>query len=205
MLRVKCDDEGWFKGVEIIKKGGVVVYPTDTVYGVGCDPFNESTVRRVIELKGHANVRKPLPILCSSLQHALRLVELGEIGLKLASSFWPGALTIVAPLKERLPSIVTGGLNKLGVRIPNHPCAIKLIEPSGGFIIGISANKTNLKPPITAEDVLKVFNVEFDILLDGGQTPLQMESTVVEISNEKVIILREGYLRYDSILQVIEG
>ncbi|MEJ5293489.1 MAG: Sua5/YciO/YrdC/YwlC family protein, partial [Candidatus Methanosuratincola sp.] len=104
---------------EAIRKGSIVVYPTDTVYGIGCDPRNADAVRRVFAAKRRET--KPMPVLVDSLQSAEGLVELGEAGRILAKRFWPGALTIVAPLREGLPGELTGGGQKLGVRVPNHP------------------------------------------------------------------------------------
>ncbi|MEM3437806.1 MAG: L-threonylcarbamoyladenylate synthase, partial [Nitrososphaerales archaeon] len=130
LLIVKCDEEGLIKASEMVKKGKIVVYPTDTVYGLGCDPYNVIAIKRLFEIKSREF--KPLPVLFSSINIVKEIVELNEIGLKLASNFWPGPLTIVAKKIKALPEILTCGSDKIGVRIPNHDCARRLIELCGG-------------------------------------------------------------------------
>ena len=194
VLRLKCDKEALKKAAQVIKQGGLVVYPTDTVYGLGCNPFDLKAVKRIYELKKRSN--KPLPILCSSIDHVKELVNLRDLGLRLAARYWPGPLTIVAEIKSNvLPIPFIRRLRSLGVRIPNHQAALRLIELSGGKLVGTSANRSGSKPPTTADEVLNTLGSEFDILLDGGPTPLQKESTVVDTISGKLRILREGALK----------
>lgn len=178
------------KAAESVKKGGIVVYPTDTVYGIGCDPYNKKAILKIFEIKKRE--RKPLPVLCSSLDRAQKLVEFCQKGLELARRFWPGPLTIVGRvIDDRLPNILSLGSGKLGVRIPNHNCALMLIKLSGGTLVGTSANISGLKSPTSPKDVMEVLQAEYDILLDGGETPLKTESTVIEIRDRQIVLLRE--------------
>jgi len=190
LLIIRCTESGIRKAAEKVKKGAVIVYPTDTVYGIGCNPYNAEAVKRVIEIK--MREQKPLPVLCSSLENAKKLVQFNRKSLELARKFWPGPLTIVAKIIDtKLPNILTFGSKMLGVRIPDHEITLKLIELSGGFLVGTSANKAGLKSPISAEEVKSVLSPEYDILLDGGETALKAESTVIEASNDKIKLLRE--------------
>ena len=190
MKVIRCAESGIKKAAEAVRRGAVIVYPTDTVYGIGCDPYNVKAVRRVIEIK--MRERKPFPVLCSSLENAKRLVRLNRKSLRLAQKFWPGPLTIVAEIiDQKLPKVLTFGSKMLGVRVPNHEFTLQLIELSGGFLVGTSANKAGLKSPTSAEEVKSVLSSEYDILLDGGETPLKAESTVIEVDSDKVKLLRE--------------
>ena len=178
------------KAAEAVLKGGVVVYPTDTVYGIGCSPYNEKAISRVIEIK--ARKEKPLPVLCSSVEEARKLVKFPRRAVSLAQKFWPGPLTIVSIIiDKRLPRILSIGTGKLGVRVPDHECALALIELAGGKLVGTSANKSGSKSPTSAEEVKKVLPPDYDILLDGGSTQLRVESTVIEIVDDKITVLRE--------------
>ena len=190
MKVIRCAESGIKKAAEAVRRGAVIVYPTDTVYGIGCDPYNVKAVRRVIEIK--MRERKPFPVLCSSLENAKRLVRLNRKSLRLAQKFWPGPLTIVAEIiDQKLPKVLTFGSKMLGVRVPNHEFTLQLIELSGGFLVGTSANKAGLKSPTSAEEVKSVLSSEYDILLDGGETPLKIESTVIEVDSDKLKLLRE--------------
>ena len=199
VVRLGCDKESLFEAVHVIMDGGLVAYPTDTVYGIGCNPFNREALVRIYKLKKRLD--KPVPILCSNIDHVKELVTLGVQGLKLAARYWPGPLTIVAEIKSKdlvIPAVPR--LESLGVRIPNHLIALRLIELSGGKLVGTSANRSASKPPTTADEVLATLGSDFDILLDAGPTPLKEESTVVDITYGKLRILREGAL---SLRQVI--
>lgn len=199
MFIVECNEEGLIKASEMVKKGKIVVYPTDTVYGLGCDPYNSTAVKRLFELKSRKC--KPLPVLCSSIDVVKELVKLDERGLKLASKFWPGPLTIVAKKNKTLPKILTCGSDKLGVRIPNHEGARKLIELCGGSLVGTSANKSGLKSPRTPDEVLKLLGRGFDIMIDGGPTPLGRESTVIDVTGKSLKVIREGAIKASDLLK----
>ncbi|MBI4258574.1 MAG: threonylcarbamoyl-AMP synthase [Thaumarchaeota archaeon] len=201
MRRVKCSQEGLSEAASTVKEGGLVVYPTDTVYGVGCDPFNSKAVARLIKLKERGS--KPLPILCSSMEAASRLVILDTLAERIARKFWPGPLTIVAPLRDfRIPHEVTGGASNLGVRVPNYGCALNLIELCGGYLVGTSANKSGLPAARSLGDVDGALSAKVNILLDGGGTLLGKESTVIQVASGGVKLLREGFWSLEQILGV---
>ena len=149
---------------QIVENGGVVVYPTDTVYGLGCNPFKEDAVKRIFKIKGERN--KPLPILASGIGEIEKIAQIPEKARELAKRFWPGPLTMVLPKKPSLPNIVTLNLNSVAVRVPNHDIALALIRLSGGLLVGTSANKSGRKPPRTALEATDQIGEEVDLILD---------------------------------------
>jgi len=186
---------------EIVRKGGLVVYPTETVYGLGCDPFNIQAVERVFQVKGDR--KKPLPILASSIEHAEKIAYLSETAKRVAVKFWPGPLTIVLPKKPSLSDIVTCNQSSVGVRIPRHRVAIRLIQLSKGLLVGTSANKTGKKPSQTAEEATEKIGKEVDLILDGGPASFGISSTLVDVTSAKPKILREGPISLKEILAAL--
>ena len=177
------------KAAELVRGGGVIVYPTDTVYGLGCDPFNEAAVKRLFEIKGRGP--KPVPVLCSSQEKAEELVSLSPRARSLASENWPGALTIVAPARRPIPSMLTQGSGNLGVRVPSHPACLRLIRLCGGWLTGTSANISGEPSARTADEALRQLGPLGDLVLDGGARDGK-ESTVVQVMGGAVTILRTG-------------
>lgn len=197
---LNCSEDNITLAAESVRTGGVIAFPTDTVYGLGCDPYNEDAVEKIFAIKGRMEV-KPLPLLCSSLAHARRVARLDEKALKLAK-LWPGALTLVAELADtKISQKVTAGTGTVGVRIPNHECAIRLIDKCGGVIVGTSANRSGLGAARSAKDVLQMLD-GLDLLLDAGRTPLGVESTVVDVS-KGIKIVREGFVSRKQIESVL--
>ncbi len=182
------------EAARIVKRGGVVAYPTDTVYGLGCDPSNDKAVGRLFEVKDRQ--AKPVPVLCSGPAVAEALVELNGAAVRLAKLHWPGALTIVAPLKEggRLSRLLDQGSGYLGVRVPRSALCIELAEKVGGAITGTSANLSGRPSCRTAAEVLASLDGRIQLLIDGGKLRGK-ESTVVRVSGETVEVLREGSVR----------
>jgi L-threonylcarbamoyladenylate synthase len=174
---------------EIIRRGGLVVFPTDTVYGLGCDPFNAGAVHRLFEAKGRTS--KPVSVLCSSMTKARSLVELSPKAQALARTHWPGALTIVAPLWRPVPSELTQGSKNLGVRIPGHRGCLQLISRCGGWLTGTSANHSGMPSARTAAEASRQVGRSVDLILDGGRLGGE-ESTVVQVLGNVVTILRTG-------------
>ena len=202
MIKLLCNDENITAAADEIKKGKIVVYPTDTVYGIGCDPYNDSAVDRIYKIKGRTG-GKPLPILCSSVKHASRIARLNEHAMKLAAQFWPGTLTLVAELIDhRISEKIMAGTNTIGVRVPNHQYALQLIDKCGGILVGTSANKSGYNSAKSAEEVLKTLQ-GFDILLDGGNTPVGIESTVIDVSSANIAFIREGSIRREGVAKVL--
>ena len=172
-----------------VRRGLLVVYPTDTVSGLGCDPLNHAAVRRLFDAKGRES--KPVPVLCASTERAEELVKLSGAAAELARKYWPGALTIVATLRRPLPPQLTQGGEYLGVRVPAHSGCLELIAACGGWLTGTSANRSGNPPARSAGEALDELGNSVDFVLDGGRLTGQ-ESTVVKIADGELTILRTG-------------
>ena len=196
-----------YKCASVVSSGGVVVYPTDTIYGIGCDPYNDVSVQRIFKIKAR-NKKKPLPILAGRLEDIEKIVSLGKIGKLLARNYWTGALTIVSPLKDNnISTQLTAGKRIIGVRIPNNKCVLQLLKHCK-YLAGTSANISGEKPPKSALEVMSSSLHHFDALLDGGTVDKGIESTVVDIVDPTAPkIIREGAIKSGELLKVlaIEG
>ncbi len=186
---VAMDRAAIVKAAAIVRRGGLVVYPTDTVYGLGCDPFDPRAVRRLFEAKRRS--AKPVPVLCSSTRKAESLVEFSPKARQLAKEHWPGALTIVAPLRKSVPPDLTQGSSTLGVRVPASEDCRRLITLCGGWITGTSANLSGRQSAKTALEASRQIGERVDLILDGG-TLNGEASTVVRVVQDTVTILRTG-------------
>ena len=186
---VTMDLSSYERASKLVRDGGLVVFPTDTVYGLGCDPFNDGAVSRLFEAKGRTS--KPVPVLCSTVERASELVELTPKALQLAADYWPGALTIVAPLRRHMPAQLTQGSSKLGVRVPAHEGCLGFISTCGGWLTGTSANLSGRPSAKTALEASSQLSRLVDLILDGGRLSGK-ESTVVEVDGDRVAILRTG-------------
>ena len=175
------------KAVEVIRKRGIIVYPTDTVYGIGGDPFDINVVNRITHLKGRS--QKPYPILISNRENAYKIIEYNEIVDELINEFWPGPLTIVYKARYGFPANLFR--RKVGVRVPNHIHLLKLIDLADGYVIGTSANIADKPPSRSVDMAIRYFREGVDLYLDGGETG-SISSTVVEVSDNSLHILREG-------------
>jgi L-threonylcarbamoyladenylate synthase len=182
------------EAVRVVKGGGVVAIPTDTVYGLGCDPSSDEAVGRLFEVKNRQ--AKPVPLLCSDLGVAERLVDLNGVARKLAELHWPGALTIVAPIKKEsdLSSLLDQGSGYLGVRVPDSDVCVALAGKVGGAVTGTSANLSGQPSCRTAAQVMESLGGRIQFVIDGGEL-LGKESTVVRVSGGTVEVLREGSVR----------
>ncbi len=192
-------DEWIEEAAWILKKGGLVIYPTDTLYGLGCNALDEPALRSVFEAKKRP-ASNPLSIAVSDIEMMKEYAELTSEALKLASAFLPGPLTIVLK-KKNLPDALTGGLPLVGIRIPKTDIVLKLITLLGAPITATSANVSGNPPPTTAEAAISQIP-EADIVLDGGVLGPGLASTVIDMS-EKPKILREGKLKKSELESVI--
>jgi len=176
-----------------IRSGELIAFPTETVYGLGANALDPSAVAKIYEHKGRP-ATSPLIVHVSSLEMAKSLVtEWPSEAEALAQRYWPGPLTLVLPKAAHVPDIVTAGLPTVGIRIPNHPIALELIEESGVPIAAPSANKFSGLSPTTAAHVREAFGDAVPVL-DGGPCRVGIESTVVAIANGKITLLRPGML-----------
>ncbi|HJU34606.1 MAG TPA: L-threonylcarbamoyladenylate synthase [Nitrososphaera sp.] len=197
----QCSEDAVASCALVIKSGGVVIYPTDTIYGIGCDPYDDLAVKRIFAIKGRSE-KKPLPILTSGMQEAERIVALGRTGRMLAERYWPGALTLVAPIIDRrISSSVMAGSSSLAVRVPANNCVLRLLRHCT-YLVGTSANLSGEKTMKSSQEVLDSQLEGYDALLDGGTVERGIESTIVSVE-DKPKILREGAIKSREILQLI--
>jgi L-threonylcarbamoyladenylate synthase len=201
MTVLKATKNNTMKAAQVVRGGGLVIYPTETVYGLGCDPFNFQAVKRILEVKGNRN--KPLPVLVASITDAGKVALISQNGKKLAAKFWPGPLTIVFPKKQALPDVVTFGLNSVGLRIPNNEVVLQLLRMCGGLLVGSSANRTGEEPPRRVQEMSDELTTMVEIVLDGGPTAQGVPSTIVDLTQKKPRILREGPISLKAILDTL--
>lgn len=180
------------EAARIVAGGGLIVFPTDTVYGLGCDPRSERALGRLVLAKKREE--KPIPVLCDSLASALRIVSLSPEGLQLANEHWPGALTIVARMKGELPWMIHQGSGTVGVRVPGSELCVELVRFCGGMLTGTSANRSGTPSCRTAEDAVSQLGSAVDLYLDGGRLEGK-ESTVIRASEGRIEVLRQGAVR----------
>jgi L-threonylcarbamoyladenylate synthase len=192
------------RAIEILKGGGIVVFPTDTVYGLGGDVFNIAAIERIYRVKQRSR-NLPLPVLLAdSTQLADVVASVPEIARYLMRRFWPGGLTLVLPKKDTLPDIITAGSNKIAVRIPDHVVPLTLIRGLGVPIIGTSANISDKPSPVTAEEVEQQLGSQVDLIIDMGRCPGGLESTVVDVTGEIPVILRRGVISEEEIRRLYQ-
>jgi len=203
MIISRPDDSGIKRAAEIIRSGGLVSFPTETVYGLGADALNPIAVARIFEAKGRPFF-DPLIVHVSNIGMASGLVQgfPDRAGL-LAERFWPGPLTIVLPKTGLVPDIVTSGLPTVAIRMPDHRVALDLIDFSGVPIAAPSANPFGYLSPTKAEHVMVQLGGRIDMILDGGPCRVGVESTVLKIHGDSVTLLRPGGLGMEEITDLI--
>ncbi|HEX9975633.1 MAG TPA: L-threonylcarbamoyladenylate synthase [Dehalococcoidales bacterium] len=190
------------KGIAILRQGGLVAFPTDTVYGLGASMTLPQAVARIYAVKSRPQ-SMALPLLVASTSQVSAVAQqVPSVAWRLIEHFWPGALTIVLPRSEAVPLIVTGGEATVAVRIPAHPIPIALIEGLGTPIIGTSANLSGHPSPLTAEEVHSHLGNKVDLIINGGRCSGQ-ESTIVDVTGETPVIRRAGAISREEIEQVI--
>lgn len=195
-----ADLDGLALAADVVKKGGLVCFPTDTVYGLGCDPRNSSAVERLMGAKGGRT--KAMPVLVKDLENAERLARLHDGAKKLARKFWPGPLTMVVPALETLPSILVPD-GTVGLRSPKHAVCLTLLGLCFGALVGTSANMTGRRPAVSAEEAAENLGDRVDLVIDGGRAPLGLASTVVDLTKSKLNVLREGPIGRAEIMRCI--
>lgn len=179
------------KAVNALKQGKLIIIPTETVYGICCDAFNERAVKKLFKIKKRPKT-KPLQILISDIKDINNITQNIPFKLKkIMKKCWPGPTTIVVKKKKIISNIVTGGLNTVGIRIPNHPVAIQLIKAFGHPIAASSANISGKKPPRTARQASKSLKKGFAFVLDCGTSKIGKPSKVLDASHNKIKTLRK--------------
>jgi L-threonylcarbamoyladenylate synthase len=187
----------------VLRDGGVVAYPTDTLYGLAVDPRNGAAVRRLFDVKGR-DATAAIPLIAASLEQARLAGAFSEAHLKLARAFWPGPLTIVLPAVGSIATELLGTGSTIAVRVPAQPVAVSLAARHGFCITSTSANKSGRPAATTAEQVSNELTDAVDLILDGGPTPGGAPSTIVEVTSDGARLLRAGAIAWDRVLESLE-
>jgi len=190
------------KGISILRQGGLVAYPTDTVYGLGAYASLPEAVARVYTVKQRPR-NMPLPLLLANKSQIKQLANpVPPVAWLLIDRFLPGALTIILPRSDSAPETITGGESTIAIRIPAHPVPIALIEGLEAPIVGTSANLSGQPSPLTAEEVYSQLGDSIDLVIDGGRCPGDKESTIVDVTGQIPEVLREGAISAEELEQV---
>ena len=196
--RLSADAEGIAEAARILRSGGLVAFPTETVYGLGADARDGKAVARIFEAKGRPSFN-PLIVHVDSIEMANRIGVVEGAARELVEKAWPGPLTIVVPLRESagLSALVTAGQQSVGLRMPKSDVALSLIRAAGIPLAGPSANPSGRVSPTTADHVLAGLDGRIDAVIDGGATPVGVESTIVGFLGDQPTLLREGAFALD--------
>lgn len=179
---------------QILRQGGIVAFPTDTVYGLGAVCTDEDAIRKLFEAKGR-DAGKPVSILVSSVSQVLSVAEeVPEKAQRLMEKYWPGALTIILKKKVEVSDQLSAGRDTIGIRMPDSETACRLIEEAGSPLAAPSANLSGKRSAATAEDVREDLYGRIDMILDGGACPVGLASTVADLTGKEPVILREGVI-----------
>lgn len=189
---------------KLIANGGVIAFPTDTVYGLGADPFNLAAVAEVFRVKGRS-FNRPLPLLVNSLDQAMDLThDPPRRFFDLAKKYWPGPLTLIVPASHLIPLKVTGNTGNVGLRWPKAPLVVSLISAAARPLAGTSANLSDHPACRTAQEVDSQIGRRVPLILDGGSTGDDVPSTVVDLTAERPRILRHGAVSDDELKELLD-
>ena len=195
-MKVDCNTTGIEKTFQVIENGGIAIFPTDTVYGLGCNPYNSSAVEKIYEIKSREKI-KSLPVLAYSLEIVKEITRVDSFTEKIIERYWPGPLTLILKLTDQKLKKSLKLDDKIAVRIPDSECALKLLKKCN-LLVGTSANISGNKSFMDPDECVK--NIKnYDIFLNGGTITSKGESTIVEIENEEIKIIREGALKKEEI------
>ena len=194
---LQCNETGIKDAYDSVKKGGVVVFPTDTVYGIGCDPYNQDAVNKIFKVKGREKM-KQLPVLAYSKKDVESIAFFDDISEKIADKFWPGPVTLILQVKDKKIEESLGLKGKIAVRVPNHPCILALLEKCR-LLVGTSANFSGQSSFDDSKEIVEKFS-GYDILLDGGKISDSGESTIVQVVGNELKIVREGKIKLENLV-----
>jgi len=187
----------------LINKEGVVVFPTETLYGLGVNALSENAIRKVFNIKGR-NYEKPIPILIYKKEILSEFVSnVPEKAENLIKNFWPGGLTIIFEASPKLPSLLTGNTGKIGIRISNNPIAQELVKQADTPITATSANISGQKGCTTALEVYENMGNKVNLILDGGKTKGSLGSTVIDVTCKPIKIIREGVIKLEELREYL--
>lgn len=192
------------RAASILRKGGLVAFPTDTLYALGADASNPLAIERLFAAKGRSR-KAPIPLLVADLMMAIQLVgELPDAAVRLANRYWPGPLTLVLWAPRGISTLLTAGTGRIGLRVPDAAVALALIRRFGSPVTGTSANRSGGKDPLDADEVLRQLGDRVDLVLDEGPVAGGSSSTVVDVTISPPVIVRQGPILQEEILSLLE-
>ena len=197
-MKVNCDENGIEKVVKVIEDGGTIVFPTDTIYGIGCNPYNSKAIEAIYQIKKR-KISNQLPVLGFSKEELEKIAIFDEKSNEIASKFWPGAVTLVLKVKDKKIKNSLSLQENIAVRVPNNECLLSILKQCK-LLVGTSANISGEPPLTTAQECIEKLQ-GFDIVVDGGKISNQISSTIVQITDE-VKILREGAVPKEEIMKL---
>lgn len=187
----------------VLHAGGLVAFPTETVYGLGADACNAEAVGRIFTAKGRPSDHPLIVHIADAQQLTQWAQNIPEIAWKLAEAFWPGPLTLILQRLPSVPDAVTGGLDTVALRVPSHPVALALLKVFGGGVAAPSANRYGQVSPTSAQDVQEELGDRVNLILDGGRCPVGIESTIIDLSTTTPSILRPGKITQEALNRVL--
>jgi len=201
---VPPDAQGIVRSAACIRTGGVVVYPTETVYGLGVDPHNEAALDRLFAIKGRDPGSPLIVLIRGELDLSALITEVPDRARRLASAFWPGPVTLILPASPHLPDRLTGGSATLAVRHSSSPIAASLLDALGGPLTSTSANRSGCPPARTASQARADLGDDVDLILDGGPSPGSLPTTVVDTTLDPPRVVREGPIENAELQRVLQ-
>lgn len=199
-MKVNCNKEGIAKASEIIKNGGIIVFPTDTVYGIGCNPYDQKAVKKIYKIKSR-EMSVPMPVLVFSKDVAAKIADFDGDSEKLAEKYWPGPLTLIVKLRDEKLQKSLNVKDKIALRVPDNDCVLKLLKKCN-LLIGTSANISG-KEPFTDPSKCYQSLKNFDLFLDGGVISGGTASTVAEMVEGNLKIHRKGVLAEKEMMKIL--
>ena len=192
------------KTAQVLDNGGIVIFPTETVYGIGANAYNEEAVRKIYEVKNRPG-EKPLSILVSGIDEIGKyaIIE-NDIERKIINSFMPGPITIILKKKQGLFDYISSGKNTIGVRIPDNKIILEILNKLKLPLVASSANISGMPSGVSLNDIIKDFDGKVDVCINGGKAKLGESSTIVEVVNGEPVILRQGKITLEEIKKVLE-
>lgn len=191
------------EAAEIIRVGGLVAFPTETVYGLGADALNPDAAKKIYAAKGRPS-DNPLIVHIAKFEDLQDIAEaVPDYAGRLAEAFWPGPLTMIVKKNKKVPTETTGGMDTVAVRMPNHPVALQLIRESGRLIAAPSANTSGRPSPTLAKHVAEDLGGRIPVILDGGEVGIGIESTIIDLTEDVPMILRPGYITEQMLEEII--
>ena len=201
--RRNIKDEELAEAAAVLKSGGLVAFPTETVYGLGGNALDEDAARKIYAAKGRPSDNPLIAHISCAAELAPLVREIPEAGRKLMEAFWPGPLTMIFPKSSKVPYGTTGGLDTVAVRMPDDPVASRLIALAGVPVAAPSANTSGRPSPTTADHVWQDLNGRIDMIIDGGPVGIGVESTIVDVSSPVPSVLRPGAITMEMLREVL--